>query len=92
MAETLLNSVSTFLLGDRQGELVWNYSAPEYVWNVAISGDGRYVAAASNSQLYNFDSEGELLWSRPFTSGTVAISDNGRRLVAGDHDGRLSRE
>jgi hypothetical protein len=76
-------------LFNKQGEQVWNHSAPECVWNVATSGEGRYVAAASSSQLYEFDSEGKLLWSRPFISGTVCISDTGGRFVAGDYDGRL---
>jgi len=68
---------------------VWNYSAPECIWYVAVSRDGGYVVAASSSEVYGFGREGELLWRQPFNSGTFAISDSGGRLVAGDYDGKL---
>lgn len=77
------------VLFNKQGEAAWNYSDPECVWNVAISGDGRRVAAVSSSQLYAFGGMGELLWSRIFSGGTFALSDNGQRLVAGNYEGNL---
>jgi len=80
---------SGVVLFNKQGDTVWKYTVPKCVWNVAVSGDGQYVAAASNSELYGFDRDGELVWSQPFNSGTVAISDSGRRFVAGDYNGKL---
>lgn len=77
------------ILFNRQGGLVWNYSDPRCVWNVAISRDGQDVAALSSSNLYTINGDGDLLWSRPFSGGTFALSDSGRRLVAGDFEGAL---
>ncbi len=77
------------VLFDNEGKVLWSYTIPECVWNVAISEDGQYVAAASESQIYEFDRDGRLLWSSAAYSGAIAISNTGQKLVAGDIGGRL---
>jgi len=70
---------------------VWMYSATgKSVRSVAISGDGRYVAAGSGPDLYCLNREGILHWnytpgSEPGTYGgtfrDLSISDDGKFIV-----------
>ena len=56
-----------------------------------------YVLAASRSQIYEFDRQGRLLWSKPIdraclfecTPSLMAISKTSQIFVAGDSNGKL---
>ena len=77
------------VLYDREGKQIWKYVAPRCVWNVAVSEEGRYVLAGSDSQLDAFDHEGRILWSRSVNKSMVAISESGERFLAGSPEGAL---
>jgi len=83
------------VLFDKAGELLWNYTTPECIYNVAVSEGGQYVVAGSISQLYGFGIDGRVLWSVPVHAYNiaeptmVAASGAGQRFIAGDVGGRL---
>ena len=77
------------VLFDNAGKLLWNYTVPQCVWNVAVSERGRYVLASSDSQLCGLGIDGRVLWSMPLQDAIVAISGAGERFIAGDFGGRL---
>jgi hypothetical protein len=77
------------VLFENAGKLLWNYTAPQCVWNVAVSERGRYVLAGSDSQLYGLGFDGRVLWSMPLQDAIVATSGAGERFIAGDVGGRL---
>ena len=77
------------VLFDNAGKLLWNYTVPQCVWNVAISERGRYVLASSDSQLIGLGIDGRVLWSMPLNSAIIATSGAGERFIAGDVGGRL---
>ena len=43
--------------------LLWDYETYDYVYDVAMSSDGSYIAVGSGTVLYFFDWNGYLLWS-----------------------------
>ena len=67
----------------------WYYNTGERVYSTAVSADGEYVVAGSNTnKVYLFDSgTGELLWS--YTTGddvnSVSISADSEYIAAGLH-------
>jgi len=71
------------------GEPLWDYETGDYVYSVAISSDGSYIAAGSDDYyVYLFDNEGDLLWDYE-TGGdvnSVAISSDGSYIAAGSDD------
>jgi len=77
------------ILFDNAGKLLWNYTVPQCVWNVAVSERGRYVLASSDSQLYSLGIDGRVLWSLPLNSAIIATSGAGEGFIAGDVGGRL---
>lgn len=77
------------VLFDNAGKLLWNYTVPQCVWNVAISERGRYVLASSDSQLIDLGIDGRVLWSMPLNSAIIATSGAGERFIAGDVGGQL---
>jgi len=67
--------------------LVWNYTTPSNVRNVAISSNGQYIAAGSYDwNLYFFERDNSTpLWSSNVgeTMDAVAISSDGQYVVVG---------
>ena len=71
-------------------EMLWNNSMA--VNDVAVSGDGNYLAAVNGTGVFYFASDNSTpkwwyLWQNMFRS--VAISANGEYVVAGDNSGYL---
>src|SRR5581483_8534160 len=67
---------------DNNGTLFWKYTADRQILQVAVSSDGKYLAAAgsqfyhygthgpagwNNGEVYYFDKNGNLLWTYPVT-------------------------
>jgi hypothetical protein len=73
----------------REGNVLWNYTVPDWVWNVAISGTGEYVIAGSSLSVYLLNKAGRLQWSMPVDNGIVAISKTGQEFIAGHYGGGL---
>lgn len=86
-------------LVDRQGQLLWSYRVQSgypkvYLFNVHISRDGNYIAAAESysGSIYLFDREGSLLWRQKMEGHPYALSiSSGGEYVAvgtvGDYSG-----
>ena len=71
-------------------ETLWNNSMS--VYDVAVSGDGNYLAAVNDTGIFYFASDNSIpkwwyLWQNMFRS--VAISADGGYVVAGDNTGHL---
>jgi len=83
------------LLFNREGELLWSHDMGDNVFEVAVSADGSYVAAAAGKKLYLFSKEGELLWSHKKKGlfggviNQVSLSSDGSYVAAGDSDKRV---
>jgi len=63
-----------------EGSPRWVYRVPDPVTGIAVSGDGRFVAATTlYGELYYFDDEGRLLWNRSGfgCNSRVALSRDG---------------
>ena len=88
--------ITTLLLGlvlPAQAEFTpnisWKYRAPDIIYNVSISKDGKTVAASSrDGSIYLFDGEGNLLNKYRIGQDITAISlsGNGLYLVAKSRD------
>jgi WD40 repeat protein len=71
--------------------LLWEYSTKEGVYRIAISPDGRFIAAnAGCGHIYLFDREGNLLWKHEIgcdslPAGLVSVSSNGELVAEGSH-------
>ncbi|GEM_PF-3825841 len=74
---------------DNNGTLFWKYTADRQILQVAVSSDGKYLAAAgsqfyhygthgpagwNNGEVYYFDKKGNLLWKYDGT-GSVAVTN-----------------
>lgn len=74
---------------DNNGTLLWKYTADRQILQVAVSSDGKYLAAAgsqfyhygtygpagwNNGEVYYFDGKGNLLWKYDGT-GSVAVTN-----------------
>lgn len=81
------------LIDGASGEKVWSYPVgEEWVGGVALSGDGKYLAAQTSRKVYLFEtSKPKPLWVYESTIGAeiggdvkggVAISGDGERIVA----------
>ncbi|MEK6978048.1 MAG: DUF5711 family protein, partial [Candidatus Hydrothermarchaeota archaeon] len=79
-------------LVDRQGQLLWSYRVQSgypkvYLFNVYISRDGNYIAAAESysGSIYLFDREGSLLWRREIEGHpySLSISSGGEYVAVG---------
>jgi WD40 repeat protein len=71
-------------------EMLWNNSMA--VNDVAVSGDGNYLAAVNNTGLYYFASDNSTpKWWYPSQSAilSAAISDEGEYVVTGSSDGYI---
>lgn len=90
---------------DRDGNEVWEYHLYEKwqgelpstrVDDVAISADGKYVAAVGSYSVNLFSADGQRLWYRygnpddPIDTTAVAISADGGLIAVGDENGVLS--
>lgn len=70
---------------DRDGDILWTYTANEWVRDVALSKDNWNIAAgSSDGNIYYLNREGKLLWS--FNIGrdvfSLALSSNGDYVIA----------
>jgi len=71
-------------------EMLWNNSMS--VYDVAVSRDGKYIAAVNGSGLFYFDanSSSPRWWENPPTYFiSVAISAEGEYVAVGTHEGRV---
>jgi len=67
----------------------WNYKAPDILYNVSISKDGKRVAASSrDGSIYLFDEKGNLLnkYGIGHDITAISLSGNGLYLVAKSRD------
>lgn len=65
--------------------LMWQYNsgAANYVWQVDISNDGRYIVAGTGNALYLFErSSSNPVWSVSMSVTQAGISGDGRYIVA----------
>jgi len=93
---------AVYLLGPHAKELIWRYQTSGSVFSVAISSDGKLIAAESGEPgaqytTYMFDGgSGNPLWSHSTDSdpgaadlASVALSSDGQYLAVGGHDSRV---
>ena len=70
---------------DMDGEKIWSHQTRGLVKNVAISGNGSNVAAASDTIIYLMDFSGKPVWWHDIGSkdlSHIALSDHGTYTVA----------
>ena len=87
------------LLFDGCGDLLWQYQTHEMISHIAISEDGSHILAnglqilptppgtlgkEGNSETYGFDSNGSLVWTRPFSTETMS-ADGSQVAVVGSN-------
>lgn len=74
----------------REGNLLWEYTT-DYVESIAISSDGRYIAAISGPTIFFFSSDGKLLWSSKVKGWlrSLAISADGKAVFVGSADNNV---
>ncbi len=74
---------------DFQGNLRWKFEAPEVIQYGEASSDLSRILIFSNSALYMFDRDGNVLWWRkipPIGHNALAITPDGKYIVAGCMD------
>ncbi|NVO66466.1 WD40 repeat domain-containing protein [Methanofollis tationis] len=76
---------------DENGTEVWNYPTGCPVYQVSISGDGRFVAAASD-KVRLFDRNGQIIsnFDTGFFAYSTALSADGNYLAAGYDDSTIA--
>jgi len=76
---------------DENGTEVWSYPTGCPVYQVSISGDGRFVASAAD-KIRLFDRNGEIISSfdTGFFAYSTALSDDGTYLAAGYDDSTIA--
>ncbi len=74
------------VLFTKAGQVVWNYSTSEWIWNAAISHHGDFVVAGGANHIFEFNKQGRIVWTIQVQSGLAAVSEDGQHFIAG-HDG-----
>ena len=74
---------------DRDQGFVWSYNTGA-INGVSVSGDGTYIAAATNCTMYLFDRHQNLLWTSEIDKlEDVAISTDGTMIAVATKDNRV---
>lgn len=84
-----------YLFSRKSSTPLWSYTTGDFVWSIAISSDGNYIAASSagnDKKVYLFSRTSSTpLWSYQAggSVGSVAISAGGNYIVAGGEDNKI---
>ncbi|MDO9325890.1 MAG: WD40 repeat domain-containing protein [Methanoregula sp.] len=65
------------------GDILWTARAPPRIWDLQISRNGEYIAAATSENIFYFNRSGNLIGNYSFMGGNfrVVLSGDGRTIV-----------